>query len=200
MFKLHTYALLCIIIEYEKLSILYYTYRFCFSLFIVYVPMYSSTDGISEIVRKYYQPIMELSYRYSCRYNVIPVVYGGANYSEFAPPNSYVNALDFESPKELAAYLKYLSQDLQRYQSFLQWKKYYRVNAGTKRAVCNLCEVLHKQKKSKIYSDLSDWYAKDQCSIQASLNDANKYATKHTLMNRGRKQRPDYKTETQKHW
>lgn len=131
------------------------------------------------------------------------MVYGGANYSEFAPPNSYVNALDFESPKELAAYLKYLSQDLQRYQNFLQWRKYYRVdnNFGTKRAACNLCEVLHKQKKPKIYSDLLDWYAKDKCPIQTSLdNSADKYVTKHTLMNRGRKQGPDYKTETQKHW
>lgn len=117
------------------------------------------------------------------RYNVVPVVYGGANYSQFAPPNSYVNALDFESPKELAAYLKYLSQDLRRYQSFLEWKKYYRVNDSTKRAVCTLCEVLHKQKESKIYSALSDWYTKDECPIQTYLNEANKYATKITLMN-----------------
>ncbi|CAL1688346.1 unnamed protein product [Lasius platythorax] len=118
------------------------------------------------------------------RYNVVPVVYGGANYSQFAPPNSYVNALDFESPKELAAYLKYLSQDLRRYQSFLEWKKYYRVNGATKRAVCTLCEVLHKQKEPKMYSTLSDWYAKDKCPIQTHLNDVNKYATKITLMNR----------------
>ncbi|XP_072752705.1 alpha-(1,3)-fucosyltransferase C [Anoplolepis gracilipes] len=117
------------------------------------------------------------------RYNVVPVVYGGANYSQFAPPNSYVNALDFESPKELAAYLKYLSQDLRRYQSFLEWKKYYRVNVATKRAVCTLCEVLHKQKEPKMYSTLSDWYAKDKCPIQTYLNDVNKYATKITLMN-----------------
>ncbi|XP_071625618.1 alpha-(1,3)-fucosyltransferase C isoform X2 [Temnothorax longispinosus] len=134
------------------------------------------------------------------RYNVVPVVYGGANYSQFAPPNSYVNALDFDSPKELAAYLKYLTQDLQRYQSFLQWKKYYRVNVGTKQAVCNLCEVLHKQKKPKIYSDLTDWYAKDKCSIQALLdNNVDGYATKRTLMSRDQKQEPDYKTGTHKH-
>ncbi|XP_018368722.1 PREDICTED: alpha-(1,3)-fucosyltransferase C [Trachymyrmex cornetzi] len=122
------------------------------------------------------------------RHNVIPVVYGSANYSRFAPPNSYVNALDFESPKELAAYLKYLSQDLQRYQSFLQWKKYYRVKGGTKRAVCILCEMLHKQKKPKLYSDLSDWYAKDKCTIQTFLkNGTDKYATKRMIMNHEQK-------------
>ncbi|XP_025074259.1 alpha-(1,3)-fucosyltransferase C-like [Pogonomyrmex barbatus] len=119
------------------------------------------------------------------RYNIVPVVYGDANYSQFAPPNSYVNALDFESPKELATYLKYLSQDLQRYQSFLQWKKYYRVNDGTKRAVCTLCEVLHKQKKPKIYSNLSEWYTKDQCPVQTLLDNGvyTYIATKHNLMN-----------------
>ncbi|KAG5320829.1 FUCTC fucosyltransferase, partial [Pseudoatta argentina] len=131
------------------------------------------------------------------RHNIIPVVYGGANYSRFAPPNSYVNALDFESPKELAAYLKYLSQDLQRYQSFLQWKKYYRVKGGTERAVCTLCEVLHKQKKPKLYSDLSDWYVKDKCTIQMFLkNSTDKYATKRTIMNHEQKQEPDYKAKT----
>nr|XP_012217622.1 PREDICTED: alpha-(1,3)-fucosyltransferase C-like [Linepithema humile]XP_012217623.1 PREDICTED: alpha-(1,3)-fucosyltransferase C-like [Linepithema humile]XP_012217624.1 PREDICTED: alpha-(1,3)-fucosyltransferase C-like [Linepithema humile]XP_012217625.1 PREDICTED: alpha-(1,3)-fucosyltransferase C-like [Linepithema humile] len=120
------------------------------------------------------------------RYNVIPVVYGGANYSQFAPPNSYVNALDFENPKKLATYLKYLSQDLRRYQSFLQWKKYYRVNMETKRTVCTLCEVLHKQNQPKMYPILSDWYAKNKCSIQTLLDyNGDKYATKMTLINRG---------------
>jgi hypothetical protein len=138
-----------------------------------------------EIARKYYQAIMGTRYRYSRRYNVVPVVYGGANYTQFAPPNSYVNAMDFESPKELAAYLKYLSQDLRQYQSFLQWKKYYRVNHGTKRAVCTLCEVLHKQKEPTVYSILSDWYTKDKCPIQTLLrNSGDKYATKITLQNR----------------
>jgi len=128
------------------------------------------------------------------------VVYGSANYSRFAPPNSYVNALDFESPKELAAYLKYLSQDLQRYQSFLQWKKYYRVRGGTERAVCTLCEVLHKQKKPKLYSDLSDWYAKDKCIIQTFLeNGTDKYATKCMLMKYEQKQGSNYKAKTWKH-
>ncbi|XP_014468184.1 PREDICTED: alpha-(1,3)-fucosyltransferase C-like isoform X2 [Dinoponera quadriceps] len=121
------------------------------------------------------------------RYNVVPVVYGGANYSRFAPPNSYVNALDFESPKELAAYLKYLSQDLRRYQSFLQWKKYYRVGQGTKRAVCALCETLHKRKSPKFYTALSHWYAKDKCPIQTLLSNAKDvYATKLTLIGRGK--------------
>lgn len=116
---------------------------------------------------------------YFCRYNVVPVVYGGANYTQFAPPNSYVNVLDFESPKELAIYLKYLSQDLQVYESFFRWKKYYRVTQGTKEAVCTLCKVLHKRNTTSRYTPLSDWYAKDKCRIQTLLDESgNRYATK----------------------
>lgn len=141
---------------------------------------------ITKTARICCQAIMGFSYRCSCRYNIIPVVYGGANYSQFAPPNSYVNALDFENPKKLATYLKYLSQDLRRYQSFLQWKKYYRINMETKRTVCTLCEVLHKRNRPKIYSILSDWYAKNKCFIQTLLDHSgDEYATKMTLTNRG---------------
>lgn len=115
----------------------------------------------------------------------MPVVYGGANYSQFAPPNSYVNALDFESPRELAAHLRNLTQDLRRYRSFLRWKKRYRIEGGTKRAVCTLCEVLHKRKTPKRYSVLSDWYARGKCPVQTLMSEAKQhYATKMTLMNR----------------
>ena len=40
----------------------------------------------------------------------MPVVLGGANYERFAPPNSYINVADFDSPKHLANYLIYLDQ------------------------------------------------------------------------------------------
>ncbi len=39
--------------------------------------------------------------------DIIPIVYGGANYSQLAPPHSYINALDF-TPETLAQYLKIL--------------------------------------------------------------------------------------------
>jgi alpha-1,3-fucosyltransferase len=40
------------------------------------------------------------------QYDIVPVVFGGANYLDFVPPNSYVNALQFQSPKSLAQHLK----------------------------------------------------------------------------------------------
>ena len=40
--------------------------------------------------------------------SIVPIVYGGANYSAFAPPHSLINVADYESPKQLADYLTYL--------------------------------------------------------------------------------------------
>ena len=41
-------------------------------------------------------------------YNILPVVLGGANYSQIAPPKSYIDTKDFSNPKELESYLNYL--------------------------------------------------------------------------------------------
>lgn len=38
--------------------------------------------------------------------DMVPVVLGGGNYSSIAPPNSYIDASDFGSPKALAHHLK----------------------------------------------------------------------------------------------
>ena len=40
------------------------------------------------------------------KFNIIPVVYNGADMSVYAPPNSYIDALAFKSVSALAAYLK----------------------------------------------------------------------------------------------
>ena len=41
---------------------------------------------------------------------IVPVAMGGANYTAFAPNNSFIDEFDFESPKELAHYLLYLDK------------------------------------------------------------------------------------------
>ena len=38
--------------------------------------------------------------------DMVPVVYGGGNYSAIAPPNSFIDASKFGSPKALAHHLK----------------------------------------------------------------------------------------------
>ena len=39
-------------------------------------------------------------------HNILPIVCGGADYIEIAPPKSYINVLpEFEKPKDLAIFL-----------------------------------------------------------------------------------------------
>ena len=42
--------------------------------------------------------------------DMVPVVYGGADYSQHSPPHSYIDPRKFK-PKQLAAYLKVLDTD-----------------------------------------------------------------------------------------
>ena len=53
----------------------------------------------------------------------VPVVFGGANYSNFAPSHSYNNARNFETPQLLADYLLKLSQNRDLYARFFDWRK-----------------------------------------------------------------------------
>lgn len=105
-------------------------------------------------------------------YDVVPIVYGGANYSVLAPPGSYINALDYDSPKELADHLKALMKNPREYAKYFRWKRYYKINKGSRRAACNLCEFLHKRSTAepRRYSPLTDWYSRGKCPLQRYLD------------------------------
>ena len=104
--------------------------------------------------------------------SVVPVVYGGADYSRIAPPNSYIDARQFE-PKQLADYLKKLDDNDGLFEEFLQWKDNYDVEYGDdfmiQNALCDLCRKLHQEDESKVktYSQIiSDWLQPEkQCKF-----------------------------------
>ncbi|XP_066960414.1 alpha-(1,3)-fucosyltransferase C-like isoform X1 [Macrobrachium rosenbergii] len=79
--------------------------------------------------------------------NVVPVVFGGGNYEEIAPPDSFINALNFPSPKALAEYLKMVSENASIYNKYLEWKNYYDIELGHpfNPLICDLCSKLHNQ-------------------------------------------------------
>ena len=54
--------------------------------------------------------------------SVVPIVMGGADYAARAPPRSYINVLDYESPQELAEYLLHLASHEEEYQQYFWWK------------------------------------------------------------------------------
>ncbi len=67
---------------------------------------------------------------------MIPVVLGGGNYSRDAPPQSVINARDFNSPKALAEFLIRLAEDEQRYYSYFNWKSQFEEIGGTTMFFC----------------------------------------------------------------
>ncbi|XP_059087672.1 alpha-(1,3)-fucosyltransferase C-like [Tigriopus californicus] len=92
--------------------------------------------------------------------NMIPVVLGGANYSSFAPPHSFINAADFDSPKALAHYLKILDSDDAKFNEYFWWRDFYRRQFHHHRSLCDLCERLHTDSRPSTYSDMQDWWVK----------------------------------------
>lgn len=111
-------------------------------------------------------------------HDVIPVVYGGANYGLFAPPHSYIDALDFDSPKALANFLIELSQNKEEYLKYFWWKRFYTIESPNHWTLCNLCERINDSSKPpKTYAPLSNWFEKDKCPIQKFLTGRN-HATK----------------------
>jgi alpha-1,3-fucosyltransferase len=74
---------------------------------------------------------------------ILPVVYGGANYTYFLPAKGYVNALSFESPKALAKQLLQIASDSDVYNSYFEWKRHFELTP-THSWPCELCSVLHQ--------------------------------------------------------
>lgn len=95
-------------------------------------------------------------------YDIIPVVLGGANYTRHVPRGSYINALDFSSPKALAVYLEYVAANFTVYESFFNWKKEYKSVRKDFLNLCSLCSKLHSRDVAveTFYQDLLAWWEK----------------------------------------
>jgi len=101
--------------------------------------------------------------------DVVPVVFGSADYQAIAPNNSYINALAFSSPAKLAEYLHLLDGNEELYLDYLEWKSDYSVEAGVEQMArhgfCDLCAKLNrKDEPGKIYDSMvPHWAASTQC-------------------------------------
>ncbi|CAN8006880.1 unnamed protein product, partial [Ixodes hexagonus] len=93
-------------------------------------------------------------------YAMIPVVFGGANYSEMAPPGSYIDALNFRTPGDLAEYLKQVTKNATLYASYFEWKTQFKVVHTEHLDLCPLCAKLHSTdfKRTTSYEDLWRWW------------------------------------------
>ena len=64
-------------------------------------------------------------------YNVIPVVLNGANMSQVAPPNSYIDVQKFSSTKQLADYLHKVHNNDTLFASYFWWRDFYYVQVNS---------------------------------------------------------------------
>ena len=102
------------------------------------------------------------------QYNIVPVVYGGADYSQIAPVHSYIDASKYTA-KELANYLHQLNDNDTLYNEYFWWKDHYDIEAGVEQmarhAFCDLCAKLHEPTEFKSYSShlVDEWWNKTLC-------------------------------------
>jgi len=96
------------------------------------------------------------------KYNVIPVVYSGANMSDIAPPHSYISTLEYPTVAALTKYLQKVDQDDELYASYFWWKDFYQVRNSREdmaQSMCELCSALHNPAMPrKQYNDLHHWW------------------------------------------
>ncbi len=114
--------------------------------------------------------VTEKFYR-SLKYDTVPIVMGGADYVRFAPSNSYINARDFKSPRELAEYILLLDSSDKLYAKFFHWKKEYLVAMPFNYGLCELCRMAHDDSlPPKIYQDIKEWwFDKVKCQNSSKL-------------------------------
>ncbi|KAK2140466.1 hypothetical protein LSH36_1345g00032 [Paralvinella palmiformis] len=113
------------------------------------------------VTEKYYKTL---------KYEIIPIVYGRANYSKLGLPNSYVNILDYRSPKHLARHLKFLSRNETAYVTYFQTRRLWKSVNVLGKAFCDLCELVHNESFRRIYSDVHKWWITDACDLNTVKN------------------------------
>lgn len=96
------------------------------------------------------------------KYRVVPIVIDpDGYYPKFAPPGSYINALDFPKMKDLADYLKKLDQNDALYNKYHAWRGHFRIHSNVehdRKVLCTLCASLH-QKEIRIHENITDWWS-----------------------------------------
>lgn len=120
------------------------------------------TDYVTE---KLFRPI---------RHDILPVVLGGANYSRTLPKNSFINALDFSTPRALANFLTSINSTT--YETYFKWKQKYVSIDTTDDLFCKICQKLNRRTKLTAGNILAKrtfykwWYTDGGCHSWSTKN------------------------------
>ncbi|XP_004529519.1 alpha-(1,3)-fucosyltransferase C [Ceratitis capitata] len=110
------------------------------------------------------------------RRQIVPVVFGGANYTLFAPPHSYIDVQDFKNVSSLANYLKYLDGNPLEYAKYFWWRRYYTVDTfkGGLQTLpyCELCQRIQTHpavRQTQIYEDINAFWNENICTTKGRI-------------------------------
>nr|XP_053637477.1 alpha-(1,3)-fucosyltransferase C-like isoform X1 [Cherax quadricarinatus] len=93
---------------------------------------------------------------YPLHHGLVPVVYGGAQYSQFLPPHSYIDATHLK-PRQLARLLTSVAASPRVYGRYHLWRQYWRVLLYP--PLCELCHKLHHHHPSTLTVHPPTWWA-----------------------------------------
>lgn len=95
------------------------------------------------------------------------------DYAKVAPPDSYIHVDEFDSPKQLADYLRILDHNDELYNKYFRWKgSGHYLNT---KFFCRLCAMIHDRSRLSWYEDLEAWWRGPGVCIRSSPS--NQYAS-----------------------
>ena len=97
---------------------------------------------------------------------VVPIALGApiADYTNLAPPNSFIHVDNFTSPKELAEYIKYLDSNDDAYYRYHMWRHKYIIDLPYfSHSACRLCDLVHNDLSHRTYNVDIYWGKKENC-------------------------------------
>uniref|UniRef100_A0A182KFG3 Fucosyltransferase n=1 Tax=Anopheles christyi TaxID=43041 RepID=A0A182KFG3_9DIPT len=103
-------------------------------------------------------------------HNIVPVVFGGADYNRFMPPGSYIDVQQYRTVDELVEYLRYLVDNPQEYVRYFWWKEHYALEETN--SYCELCQKLHSvaaRERVQYYRDIKAWWYDDACTAKPKI-------------------------------
>ncbi|KAJ0172609.1 hypothetical protein K1T71_011748 [Dendrolimus kikuchii] len=97
---------------------------------------------------------------YGYKYNAVPIVYGGAEYRKYLPPNSYINAAKL-GVDNLAYLMHLIIKNKERYFDYFNWRNHYIIKESTVLDACILCELMNNptwMEHKIIHSNFRQWW------------------------------------------
>jgi hypothetical protein len=101
---------------------------------------------------------------------IVPVVFGQPNYQHFIPQSGFIDVRQFSSLSKLGNRLIQLRNNLDLYQEYFKWKKYFVWHSFSRfmTPLCDLCLRLHFDTTLNIIDDINAWWYHNICEKAAN--------------------------------